>query len=180
MKCPDCSYENRTGVKFCTHCGSPLFQPCPKCSFEILADDLFCGACGKGFQFQTDQTHPLQRTTEQTVPSQTISMASARKHVTVLFADISGFTAVSEEMDPEDVTTLMNGCLNQLADTVAKYEGYVDKFIGDCIMAIFGAPIAHENDPELAVRAALEMKRVTEEYNKTLPIKLEKPLMLLT
>ena len=55
-------------------------------------------------------------------------MAYARKHVTVLFADISGFTAMSEEMDPEDVTTLMNGCLNQLADTVAKYEGYVDKF----------------------------------------------------
>lgn len=103
---------------------------------------------------------------------------SARKHVTVLFDDISGFTALSEKLDPEAVTDLMNGCLSRLADVVRKYEGHVDKFIGDCIMALFGAPIAHENDPELAIRAALEMKLVTAEYNKILPVRLEKPLSL--
>ena len=103
---------------------------------------------------------------------------SARKHVTVLFADISGFTALSEKLDPEAVTDLMNGCLSRLADVVRKYEGHVDKFIGDCIMALFGAPVAHENDPELAIRAALEMKLVTAEYNKILPVRLEKPLSL--
>jgi class 3 adenylate cyclase len=71
---------------------------------------------------------------------------SARKYVTVLFADISGFTAMSEKLDSEDVTDLMNGCLSRMADVVMKYEGYVDKFVGDCIMALFGAPIAHEKD----------------------------------
>ncbi len=100
--------------------------------------------------------------------------------MTVLFADISGFTAMRKKLDPEEVTDLMNECLRRLADTVTKYEGYVDKFVGDCIMALFGAPVAHENDPELAVRCALEMNQVTCEYNKTLPIKLEKPLMLHT
>jgi len=103
---------------------------------------------------------------------------SERKNVTVLFADISGFTSMSEKLDPEDVTTLMNDCLKIMADIVIKYEGYVDKFIGDCIMAIFGAPITHENDPELAVRAALDMKREIAEFNKGLPVKLEKPLTL--
>ncbi|OSM02525.1 putative adenylate/guanylate cyclase [Magnetofaba australis IT-1] len=96
----------------------------------------------------------------------------------MLFADISGFTAMSEKLDPEEVTDLMNGCLKMLADIVVRYEGHVDKFIGDCIMAIFGAPITHENDPELAVRAALDMQKEIEEYNKRLPVKLEKPLSL--
>ncbi|MBF0626476.1 MAG: AAA family ATPase, partial [Magnetococcales bacterium] len=107
-------------------------------------------------------------------------MESERKNVTVLFADISGFTAMSEKMDPEAVTEVMNGCLKMLADIVLRYEGHVDKFIGDCIMAIFGAPITHENDPELALRAALDMKKEMEEYNRRLPVKLEKALTLHT
>lgn len=106
------------------------------------------------------------------------SMESERKHVTVLFADISGFTAMSEKLDPEEVTQIMNGCLKMLADVVTHYEGYVDKFIGDCIMALFGAPVTHENDPELALRAALDMQQGMLNYNKNLPVKLDKPLTL--
>ena len=108
------------------------------------------------------------------------TLESERRNVTVLFADISGFTAMSEKLDPEVVTSLMNGCMRNLADIVTRYEGHVDKFIGDCIMAIFGAPIAHENDPELALRAALDMMKSMEEYNKTLPVQLETPLALHT
>jgi class 3 adenylate cyclase len=79
----------------------------------------------------------------------------------VLFADLSGFTALSERLDPEEVSLVMHGLLGELADVVYRYEGYVDKYIGDAIMALFGAPIAHENDAERAVLAALDMLKVT-------------------
>ena len=189
MNCPDCSHVNRTGGKFCTRCGSTLFLFCPACRSAALEEDIFCGDCGvklpqsgiRAPQQTADSGRPL--VVEQQSGSGTatpVGTESARKYVTVLFADISGFTAMSEKLDPEEVTDLMNGCLKRLAETVDKYEGYVDKFVGDCIMALFGAPVAHENDPELAVRCALEMNQVTLEYNKTLPVKLEKPLMLHT
>ena len=119
-----------------------------------------------------------ETSTDSTVP--TADLASARKHVTVVFADISGFTAMSEKLDPEEVSTMMNDCLTQMADIVIGYQGHVDKFIGDCIMALFGAPVAHENDAELAVRAALDMNQAVIDYNRNLPIKLEKPLTLHT
>ncbi|HEY5790773.1 MAG TPA: adenylate/guanylate cyclase domain-containing protein, partial [Gammaproteobacteria bacterium] len=111
-------------------------------------------------------------------PQAPARLEAERKNVTVLFADISGFTSMSEKLDPEDVTTVMNGALNVLANAVSKYEGYIDKFIGDCVMALFGAPITHENDPELAIRAALEMRRGLEHYNAGLPVRLEVPLTL--
>ncbi|HWY40534.1 MAG TPA: adenylate/guanylate cyclase domain-containing protein [Chthoniobacterales bacterium] len=83
--------------------------------------------------------------------------ADERKIVTIVFADISGFTALSEKKDPEDVRALMNACFESLVPVVQKYEGTIDKFIGDEIMALFGAPVAHEDDPERALHAALEM-----------------------
>ena len=85
------------------------------------------------------------------------ALTGERKLVTVMFADISGFTALAETMDPEVVRDLMNACFERLVPIVKKYGGTVDKFIGDEIMALFGAPVAHENDPERALRAALEM-----------------------
>ena len=80
-----------------------------------------------------------------------------RKLVTVMFADFSGFTALAEQLDPEAVRELVNACFDHLVPIIKKYEGTVEKFIGDEIMAIFGAPVAHENDPERALRTALEM-----------------------
>ncbi len=88
-----------------------------------------------------------------------------RKLVTVMFADISGFTAMSEKMDPEAVRNTMNACFECLVPVLGRYGGTVDKFIGDEIMALFGAPVAHENDPERAVRAALEMKAALNSFN---------------
>ncbi|MGH2521335.1 MAG: adenylate/guanylate cyclase domain-containing protein, partial [Anaerolineales bacterium] len=89
-----------------------------------------------------------------------------RKQVTVLFADISGFTALSEQLDPEEVTALTNEALKELAEAVYQYEGYIDKFIGDAIMAVFGAPVVHEDDPERALRAALAMRDRLEHFNE--------------
>ena len=88
-----------------------------------------------------------------------------RKLVTVMFADISGFTAMSERMDPEAVRALMNACFEHLVPIIKKYDGTIDKFIGDEIMALFGAPVAHENDPERALRAAIEVFAALEAFN---------------
>lgn len=83
--------------------------------------------------------------------------ADERKLVTIVFADVSGFTTLSETLDPEEVRTLLNACFDCLVPVVQNYEGTIDKFIGDEIMALFGAPVAHEDDAERALRAALEM-----------------------
>ncbi len=93
------------------------------------------------------------------------TLAGERRLVTVMFADISGFAALSEKVDPESVRDMMNACFERLVPIVEKYEGTVDKFIGDEIMALFGAPVAHENDPERALRAALEMVDVLAAFN---------------
>ena len=95
------------------------------------------------------------------------SLAGERRQVTVLFADISGFTALAETMDPEEVRQVMNACFAQLVPVVEAYGGTIDKFIGDAIMALFGAPIAHENDAERAVRAALAMMEALRAFNAT-------------
>src|SRR5438309_1321927 len=89
-----------------------------------------------------------------------------RKLVTIVFSDISGFSALSEKKDPEEVRTLMNACFESLVPIVEKYGGTIDKFIGDEIMALYGAPIAHEDDPERALRAGLEMMHAIGVFNR--------------
>src|SRR5437762_6877692 len=88
-----------------------------------------------------------------------------RKLVTILFVDVSGFTALSEKLDPEEVRNLINACFDELVPVVQKYGGTIDKFIGDEIMALFGAPAAHEDDAERALRAALEMMDAIAAFN---------------
>jgi class 3 adenylate cyclase/tetratricopeptide (TPR) repeat protein len=101
-----------------------------------------------------------------------------RRQVTVVFADISGFTALSEHLDPEEVASFSNDCMKELIDAVYQYEGMVDKFIGDCIMAVFGAPVALEDDAERALRAALSMREHVEAFNRRWIDKLKEPLAL--
>src|SRR5678815_4898595 len=98
-----------------------------------------------------------QAAQEATNPPEPASEAE-RRIVTVMFADVSGFTALSETLDAEHVRELMNGCFNALVPVIERYGGTIDKFIGDEVMALFGAPTAHENDPERAVRAALAIR----------------------
>ncbi len=185
MKCRSCSHANRENVRFCTNCGIPTGRLCTTCHCPAMAEDLFCGGCGKPLGPETAQPSRLpdfpkgpalpQAALE---PKDRPSFDSERKNVSVLFADISGFTSLSERLDSEVITNIMNGCLKMMADVVLKYEGYIDKFIGDCIMAIFGAPVTHENDPELAVRAALDMLKAMPKYNESLTVALDKPLTL--
>ncbi|HCA80742.1 MAG TPA: hypothetical protein DEP53_13520, partial [Bacteroidetes bacterium] len=101
-----------------------------------------------------------------------------RRQVTVIFADISGFTALSERLDPEEVASLVNDCLKELVLAVYQYEGMVDKFIGDCIMAVFGAPVALEDDADRALRATLSMRERLQGFNRRWIEKLGQPLDL--
>lgn len=111
------------------------------------------------------QLAELRRSPSVAVGPTSLSFEGERRVVTILFADISGFTAMSEKMDPEQVRSLMNACFDHLAPAIHKYEGTINKFIGDEIMALFGAPTAHENDAERALRAALEMMGRLREFN---------------
>jgi class 3 adenylate cyclase len=120
-----------------------------------------------------------QQLTASTLPEITTSALSGeRKLVTVMFADISGFTAMSEKLDPEEVRGMINACFERLGAVIARYGGHIDKFIGDEIMALFGAPIAHENDPERCLRAALDMMAALEEFNREHGHQIPKPLAL--
>ncbi|MBI2210504.1 MAG: AAA family ATPase [Deltaproteobacteria bacterium] len=101
-----------------------------------------------------------------------------RRQVTVIFADISGFTALSERLDPEEVASLVNDCLKELVQAVYQYEGMVDKFVGDCIMAVFGAPVALEDDADRALRSALSMRERLQGFNRHWIEKLGQPLDL--
>ena len=146
MKCQKCGFDNPKGSKFCNQCGTPLIIS------SIEGDHLHLA-----------QSH-IPRELRKKISS--LRIEGERKNVTVLFADISGFTALSEKLDPEEVTELINRCFKVLIDVIYKYEGTIDKFIGDCIMALFGAPITHEDDPERAVRTSLEIMGALDRFNE--------------
>lgn len=146
MKCPKCGFDNPKGSKFCNQCGSLL---------SILSN--------KEDHLNIAQSYIPKELREKISHT---SIEGERKKVTVLFADISGFTALSEKLDPEEVTELINKCFKSLIKVIYKYEGTIDKFIGDCIMALFGAPIAYEDTPERAVYSALEIMGALDRFNE--------------
>jgi class 3 adenylate cyclase/tetratricopeptide (TPR) repeat protein len=137
---------------------------CPFCDFQNPPNHRYCGQCGK--KLATLASPGLASG----------ALQGERKQVTVLFADISGFTAMSEQRDAEEVVTLANAWLARLSECVYRYEGTIDKYIGDAIMAVFGAPRAHEDDPERAIRTALAMQEALEEFNAAPPLPLAEPL----
>jgi len=178
--CPNCQVELDKLGATCPRCRIPL-KNCSRCRKLISDNDLFCRYCG--FSFKNDTQSPQimldldhLKLLETYLPSYVLDvllrektvLRGERKHATIVFADISGFTAMSEKMDPEKVTEIVNGCFEGLVERVMQYHGSVDKFIGDCLMAIWGVPQSRENDPELAVRACLEMYEFLDEYNRNL------------
>ncbi|MCB8945401.1 MAG: AAA family ATPase [Ardenticatenaceae bacterium] len=156
MNCPNCQTENPEPAKFCMNCGTPFVLRCATCQTELPPQAKFCMNCGTRVATAVLPPPPAQPPTH---------LGGERRAVTIMFADISGFTAMSERLDPEQVRNLMNRCFDHLVPIVEKYEGTVDKFIGDEIMALFGAPIAHEDDPARALRVGLEMQEALRQFN---------------
>ena len=145
VNCPACSAENKEGRKFCSHCGAALAHACPACGAAADPDDAFCGACGASLG-ETAASVPVRE-----------APAAERRLVTILFADLVGFTSLSESRDAEDVRELLSRYFDSCRRIISLYGGTVEKFIGDAVMAVWGTPTATEDDAERAVRAALDL-----------------------
>ncbi len=147
---------------------------CPKCRFENLPNDMFCGECGQDLRqtkeamkidYDQPQSYTPQHLADKILTNKS-SMEGERKLVSVLFADVAGFTAISEKLDPEEVHQIMEGCLRILMDEIHQYEGTVNQFTGDGVMALFGAPLAHEDHAQRACYAALAIQKALAGYGE--------------
>jgi ABC-type oligopeptide transport system substrate-binding subunit/class 3 adenylate cyclase len=173
MKCPNCSFENRDAAKFCENCGKPLARQCPQCGEPLSPRARFCANCGCAF---TDAASSRLSALQQSAPAalqEKIRAASAqvegeRKPVTILFTDIVGSTALAEKLDPEEWKEIVNGAHQRVSECVYRYEGTIAQLLGDGVLAFFGAPITHEDDPVRAVRAALDIQRAIADYAREL------------
>jgi len=163
VQCERCQHDNPAHAKFCSECGTPLAASCRQCDTTLPPHAKFCLECGA----RVDDTAPATADPgagERARPHR----ESERKQVTVLFADVVNFTGMAERLDPERVHAIMDRCVRLLVEEVQRYEGTVNQFTGDGIMALFGAPIAHEHAPERAVRAALGMQAAVGQYGEDL------------
>jgi class 3 adenylate cyclase len=177
MQCFRCHADNREGRRFCAECGAPFVVACPSCGFSNEPGEKFCGGCGAtltqlasvapGRKFAAPDTYTPRHLAEKILTSKS-ALEGERKPVTVLFVDVSRFTAISERLDPEDVHDLMDGAFGLMLGEVHRYEGSVNQFLGDGLMALFGAPIAHEDHPARAVHAALGIQQALGAYRDEL------------
>ncbi len=155
MICSSCGFENPAGRKFCSRCGSSLALSCPSCGAGVAAEDRFCGECGAALGIAPTGT---QRERPVATPvAKPRATGAERRLVSVLFADLVGFTSLSERRDAEEVRELLTRYFDTARRLVGRYGGVVEKFIGDAVMAVWGTPTAQEDDAERAVRAALDL-----------------------
>ena len=157
MECPKCNHENADWRAFCGECGGPLASPCPACGVTNEPGVKFCGGCGHDL---SQAVQPSQFTS----PSSTTTEGE-RRQATVLFSDLSGFTAMTEKLDPEEVQGLMRRLKDRAVEIVEAHGGIVSQFVGDEVLALFGIPAAHEDDPVRAVRAAQEIRELARELS---------------
>jgi class 3 adenylate cyclase/tetratricopeptide (TPR) repeat protein len=149
--CSNCGVENRAGRKFCSSCGAALAVTCSSCGAANEPGDRFCGDCGTALAEGAVAQRPPVPAPERA------SAASERRLVSVLFADLVGFTTLSESRDAEEVRELLTRYFDTCRQLITRYGGVVEKFIGDAVMAVWGTPTAQEDDAERAVRAAMEL-----------------------
>src|SRR5262244_688884 len=184
MECPQCRHTNPLGTKFCGECGTKLQSLCPACQSPNPPTNKFCSECGQRLagaaaapaaasvpasaapapaavatpgRFASPEAYTPRHLAEKILTSKG-AIEGERKIVTVMFSDVSGFTAISEKLDPEDVHAIMDRVFEVVLNAVHHYEGTVNQFLGDGVMALFGAPIAHEDHAQRALSAALAIQ----------------------
>ena len=140
-------------------CGTELSPLCPSCGAENPAGAKFCMECGAALGDGTPD--PVRA-----APAPAEAPPEERRQATIVFADLSGYTAAAERMDPEAVKALVDRTLRRLGEEIERFGGSIDKFIGDNVMGVFGAPTSHEDDPERAVRAGLAMQDAMDGANR--------------
>ncbi len=157
MVCASCGAENTVGRKFCDECGASLASTCPSCGSANRGGARFCGECGTALGGGVVSASLPSSATARREPAAAAATVAERRLVTVLFADLVGFTPFAEERDAEEVREALTRYFDLARDVIDRYGGVVEKFIGDAVMAVWGTPIAHEDDAERAVRAGLDL-----------------------
>src|SRR5262245_26647620 len=174
MKCPRCQADNRDGARFCRECGATFATVCPSCGVKVEAGSKFCDSCGAALaaaptptaaaaRFASPETYTPKHLAERILTSKT-ALEGERKQVTVLFADLKGSMELLADRDPEDARKILDPVLELMIEAVHRYEGTVNQVMGDGIMALFGAPIAHEDHAVRACYAALRMQESVNRY----------------
>src|SRR6516225_3810703 len=175
MKCPKCQHENETGAKFCEECAAPLPRACTNCGHQLSLTAKFCPECAHptGFaaapsqkvkdRFTSPGTYTPKHLVEKILTSRT-ALEGERKQVTVLFADLKGSMELLADRDPEEARSLLDPVLQLMMDAVHRYEGTINQVMGDGIMALFGAPLAHEDHAVRACYAAIRMQENVKKY----------------
>ena len=165
VRCPRCQHESRPQAKFCEECGGALTRPCPNCGAQLSASVKFCSECahplaepGVQPRYTSPQSYTPKHLAEKILISRS-AFEGERKQVTVLFADLKGSMELLADRDPEEARTLLDPVLERMMEAVHWYEGTVNQVMGDGIMALFGAPIGHEDHAVRACYAALRMQR---------------------
>ncbi len=162
--CPRCGTDNVPGAKFCTECGSSLATSCPGCGHATAPGQNFCAECGAALAPGAATAQPTARGASESVHASAAEPPPPSQHdltglrtVSVVFVDLVGYTSLSERLDPDDVRDLLGHFFDAARRIVDRYGGTIEKFIGDAVMAVWGTPVAREDDVERAVRAALEL-----------------------
>src|SRR5213083_3331925 len=174
MKCPRCQAENREGARFCRECGATLSAVCWSCGAKVEAGSKFCDGCGasldappasgpRASRFASPESYTPTHLAERILTSKS-AMEGERKQVTVLFADLKGSMELLAGRDPEEARKILDPVLDRMIEAVHRYEGTVNQVMGDGIMALFGAPLAHEDHAVRACYAALRMQETANRY----------------
>jgi Adenylate and Guanylate cyclase catalytic domain/Double zinc ribbon len=169
MKCPECQHENPPEQKFCGECGARLAAACASCGASNPPRQKFCGECGAALLPETLAKSPSPESyTPKHLAERIINSKAAvegeRKQVTVLFADVKGSMELLADRDPEEARKILDPVLERMMEAVHRYEGTVNQVMGDGIMALFGAPLAHEDHAVRACYAALHMQESVAQY----------------
>jgi class 3 adenylate cyclase/tetratricopeptide (TPR) repeat protein len=159
MRCSKCGSDNREGRKFCTTCGTALVASCPKCGAPIQLGESFCGECGTALGEATPAAAP------DTAPV-TAFAGGERRHLTVLFCDLVGSTALAAQLDPEEWREIVADYHRATAHAIERFGGHVAQYLGDGVMAYFGYPEAHDNDAERAARSGLAILDAISKLNE--------------
>ena len=176
MKCARCQHDNPPASNFCLGCGARLGATCGGCGNDLPVGSRFCNKCGTAVSggesggpapFASPASYTPKHLAERILTSKS-AVEGERKQVTVLFVDVSGFTSIASRLDPEEVHALMTRAFELMLAEVHRYEGTVNQFLGDGIMALFGAPIAHEDHAQRAVHAALGIRAALAGYRAEL------------
>src|SRR4051794_37217312 len=172
LTCARCGEVSPAGKRFCADCGAPLPAACVECGSELIPGKKFCADCGTPVGAPLSSALRPESTTlapvsspasPPTAPDALLrNVQEERRLVTALFCDMVGFTPMSEQLDPEEVRDLQADYFRAMSDQIVRYGGTVEKYAGDAILALFGAPIAHEDDAERAVLCALGMQESIE------------------